>query len=68
MQLVSIKDLIIASSPNGPKCPKSCPLEKICIGWIGGTKFVQIAKSVSQTFGEEICDKEMHLVFVQMLS
>ena len=31
MQLVLIKDLIIAGYPNGPKCPKSCPLEKIGI-------------------------------------
>ena len=29
MQLVSIKDLTIASRPDGPECPKSCPLKKI---------------------------------------
>ena len=31
MQLVSMKDIIFAGCPNGPKCPKSCPLEKIGI-------------------------------------
>ena len=33
----------------------------------GHMEFVQISKSVYQTFGQEICDKEVHLVFVQML-
>ena len=36
--------------------------------WIDRTEFVQIAKSASQTFDQEIYEKEMHLVFLQILS
>ena len=65
MQLVSIKDL------SGPSkwaiVPKILSIKENRHCWIGHMEFVQIAKSVFETFNQEICEKEMHLVFVQML-
>ena len=68
MHLVSMTDLTTVGHLDRLECPKSYQFGENNHCWIGRIEYVQIAKSASQTFEQEIYEKEMHLALYKYCS